>query len=237
MSPLFPVFLILSGVFLEEVYRKIKRWLKVPDDGEAIVISPPRHMSTKQQHDLSQTNYANPEHGTDDHTQVGGDTEKIGNFILRALAVVVYVLLVYQIVRGNFNSLNKMAEAPEVHNTYTSDDFSVCDYIGTVATPGQHAYIYSPEGVKYCALALPGAWYYGNKNLRVQHLVEGFITPDQLVSGDLVVMVSSNRGLNDKELSQLIDLGFKTNSLNSLQFGRDLAGKITAASICFRCGY
>jgi hypothetical protein len=162
---------------------------------------------------------------------------KTVSFVLKTLAAVAYVLLVYQMSRGNFSSLEKMAEAPEVRTIYTSDDYSVCDYIGTVTTPGQHVYIYSPEGVKYCAPTLPEAWYYGNKNLKVQHLVKDFITPDQLAPGDLVVMVSNNRGLNDKEMSQLTDLGFTTKSLNSFQFGRNLAGKITAASICFQCSH
>jgi hypothetical protein len=240
MSPTFPMLLVMSGIFLEKVYQKIIQWMGKFEFGKEVVLFFPRFVLVEQ--NTSSASYiirVNTNEGKEFppiyYRQVNINMRKISRFAVRTLALLFFLVLIFQITRANLNSLKKMSKDPQVINEYVNDDYSVCAHIGAIVKHEQRVYIYSTEGYAPCSPHISEGWYFGDNHPEIHHVSGEFISPTRLVPGDMVVMGASNRGLTNEEISQLVDLGSMTNSLASLQFSKNAAGRITAASICFQC--
>jgi hypothetical protein len=224
MSPTFPLLLILSGMFLEKVYQKLVQWAKVLLPEKAATVSQFNQILDEQKISMeSEVNQGNLVTGQD-----------IRRFTIKFLASLLFLVLISQITLVNLRTLREMTESPGVLNEYINDDYSVCSYVGTFAKPKQRVYIFSPTGSDICSAEPSEGWYYGDKELEIKH-ISGELVPGSFVPGDFVVMGVINRALTDEEISQMVDFGIATSSLTSLQFSRNIAGRITVASICFRC--
>jgi hypothetical protein len=240
MAPTLPILLLLSGVFLEKVYQKMTEWIKIFQSGKVITLLMPTRVLFEQkassESGVVQVNMIeSKELASVNYRQVTINIQKISQSVIMSLASLFFILLIYQVTLANLDSLKRMSEDPQVINEFVNDDYSVCAYVGTITNPGQRVYIYSPDGVDQCTSNLSDGWYFGTHQPEIHHVAGQFISASILVPGDLVVMGTRNRGLTNEEISQLVELGNITNSLASLQFSKNLAGRITAASICFQC--
>ena len=214
---------------------------KIPDQSTAMTLLIPKQVLVEQQtvpppHMILLKTIELKEAASQSFTQIDLNLQRIGQVALNALTATLVIFLIWQITLANLDSLKRMAGDPDVINEYANDDYSVCAYIGTVTSQGQRVYIYSPDGMDLCATDRVDGWYFSGHQPEIHHVMGEFISPTILVPGDLVVVGARNRGLTNAEISQLIDLGRVTDSLTSLQFSnKDLRGRTTAASICFKC--
>jgi hypothetical protein len=236
MAPALPLLLIMAGDFLDSVYIKLNQWGTKKSLGKEInIFIPDRALAeirtaTEPQVMLVRTVEAK-EVTAGSYKQVVINVSTIYRSVMYGLLATIFIFLVWQITAANITSIKRMVRDPEVINEYVNDDYSVCAHIGDIATPGQRVYIYSPDGNGPCTPNKDEGWYFGGKQPEIHNVLNQPVTTDMLVSGDLVVFGTRSRELTREEIAQLIDLGTQTNSLTSLRFSRNLAGRITAASI------
>jgi hypothetical protein len=238
MAPTIPILLILSGIFLDWLYRKLYKSVKDFGSGREITFFIPTRFLAEQNTSselFNQDLLEKKDYALGYYRKITVNLFKISHNATKVLAFLFFVVVVSQVTLANFDSLNRMAKDPQVINEYINDDYSVCSFIGANSIPSQRVYIYSPDGVDYCTANLADGWYYGNKQPEIQHLSGSFISTSMLIPGDMVIMASRNRALTTEEVSQFIKLGTATESMSSLQFSKNLAGRITVASICFQC--
>jgi hypothetical protein len=238
MAPTIPILLILSGIFLDWLYRNLYKWLEVFRLGREITLFIPTRILAEQNTSselFNQDLLERKEYALGYYRKITVNLFKISHNATKVLAFLFFVFVISQVTLANLDSLNRMAKDPQVINEYINDDYSVCSFIGANSILSQRIYIYSPDGVDYCTANLADGWYYGNKQPEIQHLSGSLISTSMLIPGDMVIMASRNRALTSEEISQFIKLGTAADSLSSLQFSKNLAGRITAASICFQC--
>ena len=215
MSPTLPLLLILSGLFLEKVYQILIRFAKW--------LLPEKTISSLH------SDHAEVEYGA-----AVLKAQDVRRLMIKILTSMLFLFLILEITLVNLVSLREMPANFSVINEYINDDYSVCSYIGTFAKPKQRVYIFSPTGSDICSAVPSEGWYFGDKQLEIHH-ISGELVPDDFVPGDFIVMGVINRTLTREELSQMINFGTAADSLVSLRFSRNIAGRITAASICFQC--
>lgn len=167
--------------------------------------------------------------------QVIFNVKKTSDFLIYTLALLIFLTLTGGVTLANIESLRRMSRNPFVINEYVNDDYSICTHIGTFARPGQRVFIYSPFEYLLCSPVASERWYFGDKQPEVLRITGEFISPADLSPGDMVVMGVSNIGLTGEEIAQVVDLATVTDSLDSLRFSENLAGRITTASMCFHC--
>jgi hypothetical protein len=242
MSPTIPMLLVMSGIFLEKVYQKILQWMKMFEFRKEVILFFPRYVLAQQsasstssaiQVDKAGQGEFSPTH----YRKISISPQKIGHLAIKTLASLFFLVFISQITLANLDSLKKMSKDPLVINEYVNDEYSACAHIGAVVKPEQRVYIYSTEGYALCSPLVSEGWYFGDNHPEIHHVSGEFVSAPSavLVPGDLVVMVTSNRGLTDEEISRLVNFGNITNSLASLRFSENAAGRITAGSICFQC--
>lgn len=240
MAPTFPMLLVLSGIFLEQTYNKITRWMNGIGYEKDIALVAPRFTWTRRNSSAESpliwmNTIDNPDPAPSYSRQVIINVKKLGGYLINALALLVFLALIAGVTLGNIESLRRMSQNPLVINEYANDDYSVCAHIGRFATHGQRVFIYSPFGYALCSPKASERWYVGDKQLEVRHISGEFILPASLSPGDMVVYGVSNAGLTGDEISKLADLATAAGSLDSLRFSENIAGRITAASMCFQC--
>jgi hypothetical protein len=240
IAPAIPLLLIMTGVFLEGLYLKINQWILKVLPKKGITFS--QLLKTQIESSnliesglvLEKTPEAK-EVMLKPLSQNAINIPRIGRLIWKTVAIFIFTCLTVYISITNLDSLRQMRNDPQVINEYVNDDYSICSAIGRISTPGQQVYLYSPDEIIHCSDNPNEGWYF-NGNRVVLHNVSGqFISPDGLVPGDLVVEGVRNRILSNDEISLFINLANVTNSLNTLQFSKDIAGKVNTVSICFQC--
>jgi hypothetical protein len=240
MAPTFPLLLLLSGIFLEWVYQRITQWTKTFQSEKVATLLIPNRVLVEQQVSpesrVLQVNVIDSkEVAPVRYRQVTINVQKIAQSAIKTMVSLFFILSICLVTLANLDSLKRMSIDPRVINEFVNDDYSICAYIGANVNPGQRVYIYSPDGDDPCTPNPSEGWYFGNNRPEIHHVETQFITPSILVPGDMVVIGTRNRGLTSEEISQLVNLGITTNSLTSVQFSKNLAGRITVASICFQC--
>jgi len=240
MIPVVPMFLILTGDFLDWVYCKITRWNNKNTQGFGkITLS----ISSPSKTDKSESNSGNDINIEPNNSQPAPslsnqiviDFNKIKQVGINTIVVVCFCISILWVTVENFKSITRMAADPQVILEYANDQYAICSYIGKVIHPGQRVFLYAMDGTDQCMSDATSGWYFGGNLPEVHRITGPFITPDALNPGDLVVVSFRNQMLTDVQLSQLVDLGNNLDSLTSLQFNKNIAGKITAASICVKC--
>jgi hypothetical protein len=240
MAPTIPLFLIMVGVFFDSLYKKITEWVSKITLGKEVSLFIPNHIGVEKKEipepqmivvKTIQVKEVSP----GSYKQVVINFPRISRLVLKGFISTVFIFLVLGIILSNINSTKRMAKDPQVINEYINDVYSVCAYIGSVARQDQQIYIYAPDGNGICTPDPVDGWYYGGKQPVIHNVTDQPVSPDVLIPGDLVVFGTLNRGLTNEEISQLFNLGIETNSLTSMQFSKNLAGRITAASICIQC--
>ena len=240
VAPVFPLLLIMTGVFLESVYWKLDQWISKIFTGRVNSRSAPIKVQDESRKftgivagsgKAPEGNQKTPKL----FRQFVINVSKIERPALNYLVVVVFMSLITYITFANLASLKRMSTDEHVINEYINDDYSVCAPIGNISVPGQRVYIYSPDDIVHCSADPHEGWYLNGKQLEIHNIEGQFISPDALVPGDLIVVGVRNRSLSNGEISLLINLGSVTNSLPSLQSFPNIAGITTTASICFQC--
>ena len=240
MAPTIPLFLIMAGAFFDSLYKKITQWVSKITLGNEISLFIPNYFGVEKkeipepQMIVFKTIQVK-EVSLGSYKQVVINFPGISRLVLKEFISTVFIFLVLGIILSNINSTKRMAKDPQVINEDINDVYSACAYIGSVARQDQQVYIYSPDGYAICTADPVDGWYYDGKQPVIHNVTDQPVSPDVLLPGDLVVFGALNRGLTNEEVSQLFDLGIETNSLTFMQFSKNLAGRITAASICIHC--
>jgi hypothetical protein len=239
MAPVIPMLLIMTGLLLDNVIQKLANSNPFGDHPKLLTFSISNLASAKPNVLEGKPDSANVSSQATGlvagSKQIVLDFQKLYQRAIAAIIGVASVALTIGIVIAQYQTLAHMVADPTVMNEFTNDDYSVCAYIGSVAAPSQHVYIYSSEHTPQCSSDTNWGWYFAGNPLRVEHVSDNFLLRANLQPGDLVVVGSRNRALREDEISQLIALGNRTNSLSSLEFSKNISGRITSASICNQC--
>lgn len=240
MSPTFPLLLVMSGIFLEKVIRSVIQWAEHVEFRKQLALLLPR-LTLLEQHTSTEVRLVHldkiqsGEFDSARYVAVNLDARRITQFLIRYLFPLLFVAMLFQITWANLESLRRMSVSPQVLNEYANDDYSVCIHIGNLVKPGERVYIYSPDNFDPCSRHVAEGWYFGGNRPEIIHLFGEFPTADILVPGDLVVMGVRNRKLTAAELDRFIELADAAGALPSWQISKNIAGKTTTASFCFRC--
>jgi hypothetical protein len=240
MAPAIPLLLIMTGVFLESLYSKINQWIlmSLPKKGITFSLLLKNQTESSNLIESALVLVKTPEAKEvmlKPVSQITINSPRIGRLIWNTIAVLIFTFLAVYISITNLDSLRQMRNDPQIINEYVNDDYSICAAIGSISIPGQQVYLYSPDEIVHCSDNPNEGWYFNGNRVVLHHIVGQFVSPEALVPGDLIVEGVRNRNLGNDEISLLINLGKVTNSLNSLQFSKDIAGKVNTASICFQC--
>jgi len=240
MAPAIPLLLIMTGVFLKSLYSKINQWIlkSLPKKGItfSLLLKTQTESSNLIESDLVLEKAPEPkEVMLKPVSQIAINSPRIGRLIWKTVAVLIFTYLTVYISITNLDSLRRMRTDQQVINEYVNDDYSICAAIGSISVPGQQVYLYSPDEIVHCSDNPNEGWYFNGNRVVLHNIIGQFISPDALVPGDLIVEGVRNRSLSNDEISLFINLANVTNSLNSLQFSKDVAGKVNTVSICFQC--
>jgi hypothetical protein len=240
MAPIIPMLLIMTGVFLNSLYVKLTEWgenfpyqkkitLFIPKSSliQNRIVSPPDSylIKTQEAQNVSPGSYR----------QVDINLPRIFQLTIKVLVSAVFIILLGEMAVANIQSLQQMMHNKQVINEYANEAYSVCAHIGLVVTPHQRVYLYSSDGMGLCAPDPVDGWFFGGKQPEIHNSTDQPVSVNALVPGDLVVFGTGNRGLSEEEISQLIKLANETNSITSLRFSKNLAGRTTVGSICIQC--
>jgi hypothetical protein len=240
MAPAIPLLLIMTGVFLESLYSKINQWILKALPPQKITSPMLLKTQTESSHLkkgglLLQKISEAKEVILKTFSQISIDGPRIGKLLWNSLAALIFIFLTVYISITNLDSLRRMRIDPQVINEYVNDDYSICAAIGSISTPGQQVYLYSPDNIIHCSANHNEGWYFNGNRVVLHNIFGQFISPDALVPGDLVVEGVRNSSLSNDEISSFINLANVTNSLSSLIYFKDMAGKENTISFCFQC--
>jgi hypothetical protein len=236
MSPVLPLLLVMTGVFLETVEGWAQRvWQRIARRRSAD--SPASRPREAMPHTPTPPPAARD---ADQLTQAAGHRAAPHRGQPRRPAsayviVAVYAVLAWQITSINLEATRRMSRDPAVLLEWANDDYAICHHVGLVAKPGQRVYIHSPDGHWCCPSDPLKGWLYPGLRLEV-HPTPGYeLNRETYLRGDLVVAGARGRGLTPDEMSKLMLLARETDSADSLKTYTNVAGAVCVASICIQC--
>jgi hypothetical protein len=240
MAPAIPLLLIMTGVFLESLYSKIDQWILKVLPPQKITFPLLLRTQTESSHLIKSSFFLQKTSEAKEvilktFNQISIDGPRMGKLLWNSLAALIFIFLTVYISITNLDSLKQMRIDPQVINEYVNDDYSICAAIGSISTPGQQVYLYSPDNIIHCSANHNEGWYFNGNRVVLHNIFGQIISPDTLVPGDLIVEGVRNSSLSNDEISSFINLANTTNSLSSFKYFKDMAGKENTISFCFQC--